>query len=691
MTELQEISIETVKGIGPARKKLLARLGINSVSDALRFFPRDYSDRSRIAPISRTEAASPALVVATVVSVSLRRYAPGKSVVSVKVTDGTGELYASWFNQPYLVNRFRKGQRLALFGKVGFGPAGERQMSSPEVEVLPGEETASPHLFRIVPIYPATEDLSQHIIRKTLFSIVERFPLRMAEFLPSATRGRLQLLPLPEAVRNIHFPESWSMLERAKKRIIFQEFFLLQMCAALRRNFINRTKKARPSTSPKREERAERFLSRLPFSLTSAQRRAIEEIRRDLSSPRPMNRLLHGDVGCGKTIVAVWAILWTVARGHQACLMAPTELLARQHYSEVSGLLANQDCTVSLLVGSAAAKETLHSDVSGGRADLVIGTQAVIQEKVHFKRLGLAVIDEQQRFGVLQRLMLFEKGDHPDLLVLSATPIPRTLCQTLYGDMDISVIDEMPPGRLPIKTKCLASSETKRAYELLREIIRSGERAYVVCPTIEEKEASERASAVETCHHFAREVFPEMRVGLLHGSMEPLEKEEAIRKFRSGFLDILVTTTVIEIGIDIPDAGAILITNGECFGLAQLHQMRGRVGRGGRQGYCIVVADPRTDAARERLGIFEHTSDGFEIAREDLRLRGVGEFFGIRQHGLPEVGACDIFEHQELMRLAREEAFSIVNGETSLPPHEKEILEREVAKLYGDRLRLGFV
>lgn len=691
MTDLQHISIEVVKGIGPARRKLLARLGITNIAEALRYFPRAYSDRRQVTQTAHADSGTSALIVASVVSVSLRRHSWRNSVLTVKVSDDTGDISAVWFNQPYLKNQFRKGQRLALFGKVSVGPSGQRQTTHPEIEILPAGKSSSPHLFRIVPFYPATEHLSQHIIRRTIYSLLERFAERMKEFLPSATRQRFHLLPLPEAIRNIHFPETWPSLEQARRRLVFQEFFLLQMGAALRRKFINATKKPRPSAASRAGARADRFLSHLPFSLTSAQRRSIEEIRSDLSSPRPMNRLLHGDVGCGKTVVAVWAILRTIASGCQASLMAPTELLARQHYAEIARLLAGKDCRVVLLVGSAAPRESLYRDIADGRTDLVIGTQAVIQERVRFKRLGLVVIDEQHRFGVLQRLKLFEKGDFPDVLVLSATPIPRTLCQTLYGDMDVSVIDEMPAGRLPVQTKCLSSSQLRSAYDRLRAIVRSGNRAYVVCPVIEEKENSERVSAVETHRRLASDVFPDMRVGLLHGSMELRDKEETIREFRSGLLDILVTTTVIELGIDVPDAGAILITNGECFGLAQLHQMRGRVGRGNKQGYCFVVADPKTDAAKERLRIFARTTDGFEIAREDLKLRGVGEFFGVRQHGLPEVGIGSILENREVMQLAREEALSIVNGQVPLTPKEKEALASQLAESYGEKLRLGFV
>ncbi len=691
MADLQNISIEVVKGIGPARRKLLARLGITNVAEALRHLPRAYSDRRQVTQTAQVESGTSPLIVASVVSVSLRRYSWRNSVLTVKVSDGTGDLSAVWFNQPYLRNRFRKGQRLALFGKVFVGPDGRRQTPHPEVEILPAGKSRSPHLFRIVPLYPATEDLSQHMIRKTIYSLVEKFAERMKELLPSATRARFHLLPLPEAIRNIHFPETWHLLEQARRRLVFQELFLLQMGGALRRRFINATKKPRPSAASRAGDRADRFLSHLPFSLTFAQSRSIEEIRSDLSSPRPMNRLLHGDVGCGKTVVALWAILRTIAGGCQASLMAPTELLARQHYAEISRLLAGEDCTILLLVGSAASRESLYRDIADGQTDLVVGTQAVIQERVRFKRLGLVVIDEQHRFGVLQRLKLFEKGDFPDVLVLSATPIPRTLCQTLYGDMDVSVIDEMPAGRLPVRTKCLPSSQLRSVYERVRAIVRSGNRAYVVCPVIEERENSERVSAIETHRGLASDVFPEMRVGLLHGLMDPQDKEEIIREFRSGLLDILVTTTVIELGIDVPDAGAILITNGECFGLAQLHQMRGRVGRGNKQGYCFVVADPKTDDAKERLQIFARTSDGFEIAREDLKLRGVGEFFGVRQHGLPEVGIGNILENREVMELAREEALAIVNGEVPLTPKEKQALANQVAELYGEKLRLGFV
>jgi ATP-dependent DNA helicase RecG len=371
--------------------------------------------------------------------------------------------------------------------------------------------------------------------------------------------------------------------------------------------------------------------------------------------------------------------------------MSPTELLARQHFARISALLAKENCRVGLLVSSVGCKDKCLEEISQGNTDIVIGTQAVLQKNVEFRRLGLAVVDEQHRFGVIQRFRLFEKGDFPDVLVLSATPIPRTLCQTVYGDMDISVIDETPPGRLPVVTKCFAAANIQEAFGELGRFIRGGNRAYVVCPTIEGDESSSKASAVETHKQLATRVFPDMKVGLLHGGMETEDRERTIAEFRKGGLDILVTTTVIEIGIDVPDAGAILITNGECFGLAQLHQMRGRVGRGGKQGYCLVVAEPQTDAATERLHIFERTNDGFEIAREDLRLRGVGEFFGTRQHGLPELGIGDLFEHGELMRLARKEAVHVVNGQIPLSIEEREALASEVARTYGEKFRLGFV
>lgn len=691
MTDLDTISIGVAKGIGPARGERLAKLGIHTVADALRHFPRSYSDRRHATPIARLECGTSALILAAVMSVTLRRLSWRKSILTVKVSDDTGDLHALWFNQPYLRSRFRKGRRLALFGKTNVGSTGQLEMVNPEVDFLSEKEAPSPHLFRIVPAYPATEDLSQTIIRKTAYSLVAQFSDRVQEYLPSATRRKLQLLSLPEAIRAVHFPKTWKALERARKRLIFQEFFLLQMGAALRRKFVDAANKTRPRLTPEARGRADRFLARLPFSLTSAQMRSLEEMRCDLSSPRPMNRLLHGDVGCGKTIVALLTILRTIASGYQACLMAPTELLARQHFGKISDLLANEDCKTTLLVGSVACKESHYRDIATGRTDLVIGTQAVIQDKVRFKRLGLVVMDEQHRFGVLQRLRLFEKGDYPDVLVLSATPIPRTLCQTLYGDMDISVIDEMPPGRLPVLTRCFPRSELRTAYEHLRKTIRSGDRAYVVCPAIEERKSSERLSAIETHRRLATDIYREMGVGLLHGAMPTEERERIIGEFRSGRFDVLVTTTVIEVGIDIPDAAAILITNGECFGLAQLHQMRGRVGRGGEQGYCFVVAEPQTGAARERLEIFERTTDGFEIAREDLKLRGVGEFFGTRQHGLPETGIGNIFENQDLMQLAREEAFSIINGTTPLSVEEKEALAVELGKTYGESFRLGFV
>lgn len=691
MKDLDNISLDAITGVGPARQKLFRRLGVHNIAEALRYLPRAYSDRREVTRIAEAQCDSPSLIVAEVMSVSLRMLSWRKSVLTIKVSDGTGDLYAVWFNQPYLKTRFAKGEPVALFGKITVGKDGRLQMASPEVELSPSATSPSPHLHRIVPIYPATEELSPNVIRTVMHRVVAEYADGVTEFLPSVVRESLRLLSLSDAIRNVHFPESLSLLEQARRRLIFQELFLLQCAAALRRKFVDSAVKDRPGEVRQAHDRAARFLSRLPFSLTSAQLRAIEEIKGDLASRRPMNRLLHGDVGCGKTVVAIWAILSCISGGEQCALMAPTEILAGQHFSEISNLLNKDKCRIALLVGSSTGKDVLRRQIARGDFDLVIGTHTLFQEGVRFRRLGLAIIDEQQRFGVAQRLRLYDKGDCPDLLVLSATPVPRTLCQTLYGDMDISVIDEMPPGRLPVRTERFSSGELPAAYARLREIFCSGNRAYVVCPKVEEEASCERASAVETYRHLSREVFSDMRVGLLYGTMPPSQKEEAIQKFRNGFLDILVTTTVIETGIDIPDAAAILITNAECFGLAQLHQMRGRVGRGGQQGYCLVVADPQTDAATERLRVFESTTDGFRIALEDLRLRGVGEFFGTRQHGLPEVPAANIFEDPEMLQLARKEAFAVVKGDVSLSAQEKEALAAELQNCYGEKIRLGFV
>lgn len=703
MAGLEDISLSAVTGVGPAREKLFRRLGVHNIAEALRYFPRAYSDRREITPLANAPRDVPLLIVGKVASVSLRMFSWRKSVLTVNVSDGTGDLHAAWFNQPYLRTRFAKGKPVALFGKIALGKNGRLQMVSPEVELSLSAASPSPHIRRIVPIYPATDELSPSLIRTVMHRVVSRYADRVEEFLPSETQGRLQLLPLTDALRNIHFPESWSLLEQARRRLIFQELFLLQSAAALRRQFVDAVVKKRPDEVPQPRPSSGGFLSRLSFSLTAAQRRAIEEIRRDLVSPRPMNRLLHGDVGCGKTIVAVWSIVHSVSRGEQCALMAPTELLARQHFSEISHWLDDDTYRIALLVGSSTEKDSLRRQLARGGLDLVIGTHALFQESVRFHRLGLAIIDEQQRFGVAQRLQLYDKGVRPDVLVLSATPVPRTLCQTLYGDMDVSVIDEMPPGRLPVQTERFSSSDLPKAYGRLREIVcmenaearpatgAALHRAYVVCPKVEEQSSSERTSVTKTHRRLSREVFPDMRVGFLYGAMPPPQKEETIQKFRKGLLDILVTTTVIETGIDIPDAAAILITDAECFGLAQLHQMRGRVGRGGQQGYCLIAADPKTDAAEERLRVFESTSDGFRIALEDLRLRGVGEFFGTRQHGLPDVPAADVFEDPEMLQLARREAFAVVQGEAPLSPSEKKALAAELQKAYGERIRLGFV
>ncbi|MEK6698376.1 MAG: ATP-dependent DNA helicase RecG [Nitrospirota bacterium] len=685
--------IQYCKGIGPKRAELLKKLGIAIVEDALTYLPWRYEDRGNLKKISRLsygafETISGEVVSAEVVSTKRQRV----KVFELVVTDKSGILIGSWFNQPFMKKAFRPGQKVILSGVVKANPykGGLPQMDNPEYEIMDEGEPDGLliHTGRTVPIYRATAGLSVRYLRTMMKSIIDSCSAAIPESLPDHLIKKYSLMPAADALAEVHFPtgeKNIDVLNRgtsaAHRRLSFEELFALELGLALRKKGVTVEKKGIAFASGGKLEAALR--KSLPYTLTAAQERVINEIKKDMATESPMNRLVQGDVGCGKTVVALVASLLAVENGYEACIMAPTEILAEQHYRNITSLARPLGVSVRLLTGrrkKKKEKETLLSEIASGAAQIVIGTHALIEEDVGFHRLGLAIIDEQHRFGVMQRSTLKSKGLEPDVLVMTATPIPRTLALTVYGDLDVSVIDEMPPGRAPVVTKLYFESRRREAYQFIESELTKDRQAYVVYPLVEETEKSDLKAAVEMAAHLQQDIFPRRKVGLLHGRMKGEEKEAVMSAFQSGSTNILVSTTVIEVGVDVPNATVMVIEHPERFGLAQLHQLRGRVGRGAHQSYCILMG-PRMFApeARERLNAFARTNDGFRIAEEDLRLRGPGEFFGTRQSGLPDLRAANIIRDADLLEKARSEAFEMVKNDPELTqyPHLRELLRRK--------------
>ncbi len=683
--------VQYCKGIGPKRADLLKKLGISVVDDALSYLPWRYEDRGNLKKISQLaygsyETVSGEVVSAEVVATKRRRV----KVFELLITDRSGMLIGSWFNQPFMKKAFKPGQKVILSGVVKSNPykGGVPQIDNPDYEIMDeGEADNLIHTGRTVPIYRATAGLSVRYLRTMMKTIIDSCVAAVLDPLPDALLKKYSLMPASEAVAEVHFPtkeKDIAVLNRgmsaAHRRLSFEELLSLELGLALKKRGVSVEKKG---VSFKAIGRLEAELRKnLPFQLTKAQERVLVEIKKDMTADRPMNRLVQGDVGSGKTVIAMIASLMVLENGYQACIMAPTEILAEQHYKNISALARPLGATVRLLVGGLKKKEkeSVLSDIESGLGQIVIGTHALIEQSVKFKRLGLAVIDEQHRFGVIQRSTLTSKGYEPDVLVMTATPIPRTLALTVYGDLDVSVIDEMPPGRKPVVTRLYFESRRREAYQFLENELKKGRQVYVVYPLVEETEKSDLKAATEMAAHLQKDVFVRTKVGLLHGRMKGDEKEAVMAAFKAGDVQILVSTTVIEVGVDVPNATVMVIEHPERFGLAQLHQLRGRVGRGGHQSYCILMG-PRMFAqeARERLNAFARTNDGFKIAEEDLRQRGPGEFFGTRQSGLPDLRAANIIRDADLLETARAEAFELVQKDPELAqyPRLRELLQRK--------------
>jgi ATP-dependent DNA helicase RecG len=682
--------LQYLRGVGPQRARLLERLGLRTVRDALDHFPRDYQDRRAPVPFQALPLGEAGLVQGTVFGVAAP---PRGSRAPVQVTfrDQSGYFTAVWFGRPYLAQVFRRNQRVVLYGRKGYAKDRRIVLEGPDFEIVEEDDVPSIHMGRLVPVYSLTEGLFQRPFRALLHRIVEGHADRVEDVLPEDLRRRRGLPSIAAAYRGIHFPEGMADVESARRRFAFEDFFVLQVGLALRRRR-QATERGHALAPP--GALVARLVERLPFTLTPAQQRVWSEIRADLARPVPMNRLLQGDVGSGKTVVAVMALLTAVEAGFQAVLMAPTEILAEQHLRTIRALVEPLGVSVAWLSAGQRSRErgAALAALRSGAAAIGVGTHALLQEAVALRRLGLAVVDEQHRFGVLQRASLRGKGEHPHVLVMTATPIPRTLALTLYGDLDVSVLDRLPPGRTPVRTEWRGEARRERVYEFVRQELRAGRQAFVVCPLVEETEASDLKAATEMTEWLQTGPFREFRVGLVHGRL-PLDAKEAVMQaFKAGAIHLLVATTVVEVGIDVPNASVMVVEHAERFGLAQLHQLRGRVGRGSARSYCILMADePLSDDARRRLEAMCATQDGFRLAEVDLELRGPGEFFGTRQSGLPEFRTASLLTHGHLLEAARQEAERLLARDPGLQLPDHRALREALLARWRERLALASI
>jgi ATP-dependent DNA helicase RecG len=685
-------SVEYVKGIGPKRARMLAEeIDVRSVGDLLEYYPRDYLDRSRIKSIYQVGRSNEYETIQGVV-VNQMEFTSRRStkVLKIIVYDETGvaSLMAFGKRVQYMKNSLKIDTKVVVSGKFK-RDYGEVNTSDYTYELLSDEDAELIHTGRIVPVYPLTAKLNQRSLRRWTKRIVDDYASYIPEILPMDIRRRQRLLDKPTAVKNIHFPDAHERLRTARHRLAFDELFFLELGLGLKKK---RWEVEELGISfPRQSDLLQKFISSLPFQLTSAQKRVFAEIEADMRSTRSMNRLLQGDVGSGKTVVAAMAMLLAIDNFYQGALMAPTEILAEQHYNTLTSLLDPMGIQVVLLRGDMrkSDKEDALLKIRTGEANIVVGTHALIQEGVEFANLGMEITDEQHRFGVMQRAELKRKGANPDVLVMTATPIPRTLALTVYGDLNVSIIDEMPPGRQKIATRWVPEGKRQDMYQFIEDQIAQGRQAYLVYPLVEESEKLEDLkAATEMAEHFQNDVFPHLKVGLIHGRMRAEEKQEIMERFKNNEINILVSTTVIEVGIDVPNASLMLIEHAERFGLAQLHQLRGRVGRSHHKSYCLLIANPTTEDAVRRMNAMTRTNDGFEIAEEDLAIRGPGEFFGTRQAGMPDLKVASLVRDAKLLEVAREEAFRIAAEDPALLKPEHQMLKRILREKWRENLEM---
>ena len=716
LVKLSSIKVEEVSGLAAGRASALRKGGISTVADLLLHVPRKYLDRSRVEPIALAPVGEEVTIVGRVTKVSLRRPRAKMVIVEVRVTDGTSVLPVVFFNQSYRVKQLPEGTEVALSGKIERF-RGSPQMNNPAVDIL-DSDLENLTTGRIVPIHPAVGVVSPGILRRAMHNALRR-ARPIADPVPGELVERLGLIDRDTALAHIHFPPEPADSATARRRLVFDEFFRLEVALALQKR--HQMDEARGISHRFEGELLGRFIDGLPYVLTGAQRKVLDEIKSDLGADHPMHRLLQGEVGSGKTVVAVATLLVAVQGGNQGAVMAPTEVLAEQHFMSIRALLELAGLSppeegaggrlgmvnlfaadgpvvkIALLTSSqartnydpGAARSDVIDAIRKGEVDLVVGTHSLIQEGIEFARLAIAVIDEQHRFGVSQRVLLKEKATEadPDLLIMTATPIPRTLSMTLYGDLDVSIIDEMPPGRSPVRTIALTPVAEERAWDLIRKEVAAGHQAFVVCPLVEDSPKIELSSATAE-HRRLQSVFPDMTVGLIHGQLHPREKEAVMAALRAGEIDVLVSTTVIEVGIDVPNATIMVIEDADRFGLSQLHQLRGRVGRGDDAGTCVLIADPATEEGEARIAAMVATTDGFRLAEEDLKLRGQGTVFGARQSGMADLRLADILNDFDELVAARREAFALVDRDPHLEEHPD--LADEVRTFLGERVEWLF-
>ena len=671
-----ETPIKYAKGVGPSREKLLKKLGIETIGDLINYFPRDYEDRRKIIPLAFARENEKLTTKGIIKSVEKTKK-NDLVIVSALLQDGISQILLKWFNQEFKEMELKQliGKEVYVTGTPKRGFFGAMEIQNPEVTISETPER------EILPIYPLTENLTQKTLRRIIQDNISAV-CNYEDVIPQEIVDLRRLIDKRRAYVGMHFPKSSFHQKISRKRLAYEELLLFQLALFLSKKNVERIGGIEKNFSG---ELVEKFLKILPFKLTNAQMRAHKEIREDLRSSNPMNRLLQGDVGSGKTLVAELAIIDNYEAGYQSAFMVPTSILAIQHYQKLFNHLTDLGIRVALLIGSTSQKEKdkIKFALKNGDIDVVIGTHALIQEDVHFSNLGLVIIDEQHRFGVKQREELISKGKVVDTLIMTATPIPRTLSLTLYGDLDVSVIDEMPPGRKEIKTFTLRHTRAKEIYKFVREqVIENGDQAYIVYPLIEQSEQINAKAAEEMYRTLSKEAFPDIPMGLLHGKMSDIEKNDVMTKFVKGEIKILVSTSVIEVGVDVPNATIMVIENAERFGLAQLHQLRGRVGRGDKQSYCFLIVSEAGEEAWDRLQFFASTTDGFKIAEYDLRLRGPGEFFGTRQHGMAEFKVADLISDTELIMLAREDAKSIIEN------YPESSIIKKVLEIYSERIKL---
>ena len=675
--------VKYIKGVGPNRVELLNKLGIFTMKDLITYYPRDYEDRSKPKKIADCVDGEDALIEAIAIS-RLAEIRVKKNMVMYKLTvsDDTGTCNITWFNQPYLKTQFKYGETYSFFGRVHI-KGSKLEMNSPVFDT----KESNRHTGKIVPIYPTTYNLPQTTLRTIIENAVEQVSGNLEDLMPEYILNQYNLCEINKAIKSIHMPEEFKDFSYARRRLVFEELLVMQLALL---NLKSSWKKEQPGIQYSKDVKLSDVINDLPFSLTKAQLRVLEEIDNDMESNKAMNRLLQGDVGSGKTIVSIIAAYKAVKSGYQAAIMAPTSILASQHLESFSSMLEKYGIKCELLISSVTKKkkDEILEKLQNGEIDILIGTHAILEENVVFKNLGLVVTDEQHRFGVRQRSTIVSKGANPDVLVMTATPIPRTLALILYGDLDISIIDELPPNRKEIETYAVTKGLENRVNDFVRKQIKEGRQAYVVCPLVEENEEIKAISVEEIYEKYKNEIFTDLSVEYMHGKMRPKEKDEIMERFKNGEIDILISTTVIEVGVNVPNSSIMIVENAERFGLAQLHQLRGRVGRGEYQSYCILKYNSNSEIAQKRMQIMTSTTDGFVIAEKDLELRGSGEFFGTKQHGLPEFKIANLFEDMDILKEVQGLTQKIEEADSNLELDVHKGLKQMVDEKFSGRIEM---